>query len=215
MKKYYNIVTIFLICYFVFLGTKFYYSRQVKTVEVVREVEKIIEKKAEISGETIRLSMADIGKLCTAEYTYTHVERVDSSKEINGFEIPFTTATFIYSYEGTISAGIDFTKIKIIKNNMTKEINVMLPDVEIISSDVDQDSFKLYDEKNNIFNPIKVTDVADSFANLKNTEEQKAIRKGLLERAKTNAATLVENFMLASYDVKDYKINVLFGTIER
>lgn len=215
MKKYYNIVTIFFICYFVFLGTKLYYSRQVKTVEVVREVEKIIEKKAEISGETIRLSMADIGKLCTAEYTYTHVERVDSSKEINGFEIPFTTATFIYSYEGTISAGIDFTKIKIIKNNMTKEITVMLPDVEIISSDVDQNSFKLYDEKNNIFNPIKVTDVADSFANLKNIEEQKAIRKGLLERAKTNAATLVENFMLASFDVRDYKINVLFGTIER
>ena len=84
-----------LACLAVFWGTKFYYSRQVKTVEVIREipVEKIIEKEVEISGEAIRVNMANIGKLCTAEYSYTHVERVDSQREIQGFKVPFTTAT--------------------------------------------------------------------------------------------------------------------------
>lgn len=214
MKKYYNIATIVFICYLIFLGTKFYYSRQVKTVEIVREVERIIAKEIEISGETIRNSMVNIGKLCTAEYSYTHVERVDSSRELYGYEIPFTTATFIYSYDGTILAGIDFTKIQITKNDVTKKITVTLPDVEIISSDVDQNSFKLYDEKNNIFNPIHVTDVADSFANLKNSEEQKAINNGLLDRAKENAVTLVENFLLSSYDVRHYKIEVVFNAAQ-
>ena len=107
--------------------------------------------------------MENIGKLCTAEYSYTHVERADNSREIIGFKIPFTTATYIYSYDGTIMAGIDFTKIQIDKNDSEKLITVMLPDVEIISSDVDQSSFALYDEKNNIFNPISVSDVAESF----------------------------------------------------
>lgn len=212
MQKYLNSLAFVLICYIVFLGTKFYYGRQVKTVEVVREVERIIAKEVEISGETIRNSMSNIGKLCTAEYSYTHVERVDSAKELYGYEIPFTTATFIYSYDGTILAGIDFTKIQINKNDRTKKITVTLPDVEIISSDVDQNSFKLYDEKNNIFNPIHVTDVADSFANLKNSEEQKAIDNGLLDRAKENAVTLVENFLLSSYDVRNYDIEVIFYT---
>lgn len=212
MQKYLNSLAFVLICYIVFLGTKFYYGRQVKTVEVVREVERIIAKEVEISGETIRNSMANIGKLCTAEYSYTHVERVDSARELYGYEIPFTTATFIYSYDGTILAGIDFTKIQINKNDRTKKITVTLPDVEIISSDVDQNSFRLYDEKNNIFNPIHVTDVADSFANLKNSEEQKAVDNGLLDRARENAVTLVENFLLSSYDVRNYDIEVIFNT---
>lgn len=201
-----------LACLAVFWGTKFYYSRQVKTVEVIREipVEKIIEKEVEISGEAIRVNMANIGKLCTAEYSYTHVERVDSQREIQGFRIPFTMATFIYSYDGTIMAGIDFTKIQIDKRDTARIITITLPAVEIISSEVDQNSFQLYDEKNNIFNPISVTDVADSFADLKNTEEQKAIDEGLLDKAEANAILLVENLMRGSYDMGDYEIEVRF-----
>ena len=217
MKKIINtiayIFTLVLACGCVFWGTKKYYSKQPELIEVIKEieVEKVIEKEVEISGETIRASMANIGRLCTAEYNYTHVERVDSSREIKGFEIPFTTATFIYSYNGTIMAGIDFTKIQIEKDDIAKVITVTLPNVEIISSDVDQNSFELYDEKNNIFNPISVADVADSFADLKNSEEQKAIEEGLLEKAKTNAISLVENFMHGSYDVEEYTIKILFG----
>lgn len=214
-KVIYLIVTV-LLCLGIFWGTKFYYSRQIKTVEVIKEiqVEKEVEKKIQISGETIRSSMANIGKLCTAEYNYTHVEHVESSRELNGFKIPFTTTSFIYSYDGTIMAGIDFTKIQIDKNDVKKIITVTLPDVEIISSDVDQNSFKLYDEKNNIFNPINVTDVAESFANLKNTEEKKAIEKGLLGKARESAILLVKNFMCGSYDISGYEIEVLFETAE-
>ncbi len=205
-------LVIVLFCCGLFFGTKYYYSKQIKTVEVIKEipVEKIIQKEVQISGETIRISMANIGKLCTAEYKYTHVERADSSREIKGFKIPFTTATFIYSYDGTIMAGIDFSKIQIDKNDTKKIIEITLPNAEIISSDVDQNSFELYDEKNNIFNPISVTDVADSFSNLKGSEEKKAIKKGLLDKANANAVTLVENFMHGSYEVGDYEIKVLF-----
>ena len=208
------VMAIVLLCCGVFWGTKYYYSKQVETVEIIREipVETVIEKEIQISGETIRSNMANIGKLCTAEYNYTHVEKVDSSREINGFKVPFTSSKFIYSYDGTIMAGIDFTKIQIDKKDVEKIITVTLPDVEIISSDVDQDSFKLYDEKNNIFNPISVTDVADSFADLKNSEERKAIENGLLDKARESAIILVENFMRGSYDVGDYEIKVLFET---
>lgn len=152
--------------------------------------------------------MEDIGKLCTAEYSYTHVEHVDDSKKIKGFKIPFTTSTFTYSYDGSIKAGIDFTKIQVDKDDTEKRITVTLPEVEIISSEVDQNSFQLYDEKNSIFNPIAVTDVTDSFTALKESEEKKAIEKGLFEQAKENAVAVVKNFM-RSYGVEDYQIDVL------
>ena len=213
MKKTFNIaielIVVVLICCGIFFGTKYYYSRQVKEVEVIREVEKVVEKEIQISGETIRSNMSNIGKLCTAEYDFTHVEHVDSSREINGFKIPFTKSMFIYSYDGTIMAGIDFTDIQVDKDDTEKTITVILPDVEIISSEVYHDSFQLYDEKNNIFNPISVTDVADSLVDLENSEKEKAIGDGLLDKARTNAITLVENF-IGSYDVGEYEIVVEF-----
>lgn len=220
MKKVFSRVIISLgialFCGGVVIGVKYYYSKQIKTVEVVKEVpvETIIEKEIQISGETIRDSMANIGELCTAEYSYTHVENVDSSREIKGFKIPFTTASFIYSYDGVVMAGIDFTKIQIEKNDIQKIITVVLPDVEIIASDIDQNSFQLYDEKNNIFNPISVSDMADSITDLKNSEEKRAVEKGLFDRARANAILLTENFMHGSYDVEEYKIEVQFDTIE-
>ena len=179
MKKIFNIavglIIVVLICCGIFIGTKYYYSKQVKEVEVIREVEKVVEKEIEkeiqISGENIRSNMSNIGKLCTAEYNYTHVEHVDSSREIKGFKIPFTKSMFIYSYDGAVMAGIDFTEIQIDKDDMEKTITVTLPDAEIISSEVYHDSFQLYDEKNNIFNPISVTDVADSLVDLENSEK--------------------------------------------
>ena len=213
MKKIFNIavelIVVVLICCGIFFGTKYYYSKQVKEVEVIREVEKVVEKEIQISGETIRSNMSNIGKLCTAEYNYTHVEHVDSSREIKGFKIPFTKSMFIYSYDGAIMAGIDFADIQIDKDDTEKTITVILPDVEIISSEVYHDSFQLYDEKNNIFNPISVTDVADSLVDLENSEKEKAIGDGLLDKARTNAITLVENF-IGSYDVEEYEIIVEF-----
>lgn len=218
LKKVRNLFAIVLICCGAFLAAKFYFARENQTNEVVKEVvvekEVVIEKEVEISGETIRSNMVNIGKLCTAEYSFTHVERVDSSREIKGFKIPFTTATFIYSYDGTITAGIDFTKIQIDKNDINKEITIVLPEADVISSDVDQDSFKLYDEKNNIFNPISVTEITDSFSDLKESEEKKAIEEGLLDKAKENAKVLVENFIRGSYNIEDYDIEVLFDTID-
>lgn len=46
-----NVIVIAFVCCCIFFGTKYYYSKQVKTVEVVKEVEKVIEKETQISGE--------------------------------------------------------------------------------------------------------------------------------------------------------------------
>lgn len=202
-----------LLCWIIFQAKKYEDSRQVRTVEVIREVKtsRITEKEIEISGETIRFGLSRIGKLSTAEYQYTHVEQFESVREIQGFKLPFTSSKFIYSYDGTITAGIDFTRIQVDKNDKTRRITVMLPEAEILSSAVDQDSFQLYDEKNNIFNPIRVADVSTSLARLKTSEEQKAVENGLLTTAMTNAVALVKNFMHATWPLDDYRIEVIFA----
>ena len=105
-------------------GTALYFKHTIdvqnRTIETlvnqepqVVEKEKIIEKEVEITSVTIRDGLRDIGKLCTAEYYFTHVTTFDSQKQINGFIIPLTKSSFVYSYDGTIYAGIDFTKITV------------------------------------------------------------------------------------------------------
>ena len=49
-----------------------------------------------------------------------------------------------------------------------------------------------------------------TFAELKNSEEEKAKKEGLFDKARTNATALVENFMRGSYDVGGYVIKVSF-----
>lgn len=169
-----------------------------------------IGKTIELSGETIRSNIANIGKLATAEYSYTHVEHFDSSRAIGNFKIPLTKTSYIFSYDGIIIAGVDFTQANVNKNDTNKTITITLPEVEIISSDVDQNSFQLYDEKKNIFNPTDVTDYAESFADLKASEEQNAIDKGLFDDAKANACTIINSYM-SSLNITNYTINATFA----
>lgn len=201
-------------------GTKVYMEKQYEeqitaltdlanSKEPVKVVEeKIIEKEAEVNGATIESGLRNIGKLCTAEYYFTHVSSFKSSKELKGFTLPMTTASFVYSYDGKILAGVDFTKITVNKNDESKTIIITIPAAETISADIDTDSFKLYDEKNNVFNPITVTDVTSTYAELVKDEGEKAKKNGLFDRAHDNAVTLIENFMRSTYPVEDYSIFV-------
>lgn len=201
-------------------------SKEPETVEVEREVvvEKVIEKEKVISGSTIESGISNIGKLCTAEYHFTHVESFEDTMYLNtgsltipgtnisfkDISIPGTKSYFIYSYDGKVTAGVDFESVEVVKDDENRSIRVILPEVEIISSSVDPESFKLYDEKNSIFNRYGVTEVADSFADMLKAEEDKAKKDGLLIQARDNARLLVENFVRAGYNVGDYSVQVVY-----
>ena len=84
-------------------------------------------------------------------------------------------------------------------------IIVKLPEVEITGADIDNDSFQKLDESNNIFNPISVEDLNDAQKELKDKMIDRAVEKGVLDIAKSNAETVLGG-MLASptgeYEVK-------------
>lgn len=214
-----SVVCLMLAIILTFVLTSNHYKKKQPEVEYrekVIETEKIVKEDIVISGKTMEAGINNIGLLATAEYYFTHVENYKSSKEIEvswlekTFEIPGTTSGFIYSYDGVVMAGIDFTKVKVEKTEDTKKIVVTLPQAAIMSSSIDPDSFKLYDEKNNIFNPIEVRDVTDSLNDLLKTEEEKALSTGLIDKANDNATNLVTNFLKSTYHAEEYEISVEF-----
>lgn len=214
-KKIRKIVTIVILLFVIAVTgivvwkcTSVYYKKhpQTEVKEVVNTQNVYIEKDITISGETIEKGIQDIGKLNTAEYYFTHVETFDSTKSINDWPILGTNSSFIYSYDGKIFAGIDFEKIRIEKNDTIKEITITMPEAEIISSEIDPDSCVVYEEKNNVFNPIHVDDVTNSINDMIDNEVSKAIDNGILDRAEKNAQMLIENFVKSGYQIEKYKI---------
>ena len=175
------------------------------TKEPVNSIE---EKTTSVAGTTIQSGLRDIGKLVTEEYFFTHVEDFKSAKQVHGFEIPLTKSSYLYSYDGTIQAGVNFAKISVDKNDTDKTVVITVPKAEITSVEIDEDSFKVYDEKSNIFNPIKLEDFNKSQDDLKQYEKDNAVKKGVLEKAQNNAGVLIKNFVMSTYDLKGYKVDV-------
>lgn len=168
----------------------------------------IVDTSTQLTGETIRDGLCDIGELATEEYYFTRVETYDSSKNISGFKVPFTTSRFVYSYDGVVKAGIDFTAIEVEKDDLKKTITVTLPASEILDCSIDPETFELYDEKNSVFNPVSITDYNDSFEEMAEAAREDALAKGVLERADNNAQMLIKNLIMSTYDVSDYYIEI-------
>lgn len=179
-----------------------------------KDDEGIIQDDIALLNETISSGLKDMGELVTAEYYFSSSETVQGVKVLDltslGIDfktnIPLTGNSFTYSYDGEIMAGIDFKEIEINIDKDNKTINIKLPQAKIISSSVDPDSYKFYEIKNNILNPINPEDYAVSFADLIHSEEEKAIEKGLLDKAIKNGQTIIRNFVKAY--TEGYKINI-------
>ena len=156
------------------------------------------------SIEVIKEKLKETSELNTGSYLCTTVVTKADSRKIKGWKIPLTQKSFTVSYDGTVKAGIkDLTKAKVTQHE--KNVVVKLPAVEITSTEIDNDSFKMLDESNNIFNPISVEDLNDAQKELKKEMEERAIEKGVLELAKSNAEALIAEMLkspIGAYDIK-------------
>lgn len=188
-------------------------KRSDKYKELIDDVKKepvIIKEEVEVSSEMIAEELQSIGELATYEYLFTEVMNSSNTKTINGkFNIPFTTTSFIYSYDGVIKAGIDFTQITVEKSDNEKRITVCLPEAKILSCELDFDSFKIYDEKTSIFNKLTLSDVNASLVELENSATEKALSKDILKKATRNAEKMVGEFLRSAYNAKGFSVKVI------
>lgn len=155
-------------------------------------------------SQTTKLGFEDIGELATQEANCTEVNVTEDVRKLFGIDIPFTQSKYIYSYNVIVKAGYDFGEIRYeVKKD---SIKVKLPEVRILSSQVDEDSFRVYHEKESIFNQIRLEENNAAFAKLKEQAEKDAVANGLYENARSNAKTILKGNFAQAYDLDDYKI---------
>lgn len=154
--------------------------------------------------KTTKLGFEDIGELATQEAYCTQVSVTEASRELFGMQIPFTQSKYIYSYDVLIKAGFDFQEIEWSEREHT--ILVKMPEVKLLSSEIDVESFKVYHDEESIFRPITLKENNQAMKKLRKQAEKDAIANGLLDNAKSNAEVMLKGFFGQEYDLKDYKL---------
>lgn len=70
-----------------------------------------------------------------------------------------------------------------------------MPNAEILSHEIDNNSIETLDEKDGLFNPVKVEDVRQFDTVSKDAMEDRAIENGILDKALKNAEDIIEKLV--------------------
>ena len=157
-----------------------------------------------IESKTTRLGFENIGELATQVAYTTNVSKLENTSQIFGINVPGTTASYIFSYDVQIKAGLDFADVRVSADETTHTVTVTLPEIRVLSCELDQDSLKVWNEQKNIFNPLSIDDVNATQASLKEEAERNAVANGLLDNARANAELLLKSFLSRSYPEDQY-----------
>ena len=166
-----------------------------------------------VSDEKItEIGFENIGELATQSVTTTTVRVETKDLKLFNVSIPLTQSKYIYTYNTTIKAGINFSDVKWQlgdTDDTSHNIYVDIPEVKTLSADIDLDSFKVLHEENNIFSPITLTEHNDSLIQLRENALSDAINSGLYDRALDNAKTILTSCISQVYPSNEY--NIIFS----
>lgn len=166
-----------------------------------------------VSDEKItEIGFENIGELATQSVTTTTVRVETKDLKLFNVSIPLTQSKYIYTYNTTIKAGINFSDVKWQlgdTDDTSHNIYVDIPEVKTLSADIDLDSFKVLHEENNIFSPITLTEHNDSLIQLRENALSDAINSGLYDMALDNAKTILTSFISQVYPSNEY--NIIFS----
>ena len=168
--------------------------------------------KPEEEKKVTTMGFADVGKLVTQECRGTGVSMTKEARKLFGVKIPFTQSKYIYSYDVTVQAYLDFTKVEAIVDEINGTITVKMPDIELEEAHLHLDSFKVYHEAESIFKRITLEDFNADQTKLTNYVQTEAVRNGLIERAEENAKKLLEQFIGQMYNLDEFE-PIVFETI--
>lgn len=162
----------------------------------------------DITSELINNRLEDAKELTTLKYHYTNMGQFQNQSDFYGWKVPFTTKSFIVSYDGVINAGVDLVGAMVKVTG--KKIQIMIPHAKILSHEIYEDSLQVFLEKDSIFNPIKISDYNDFSMDQKQVVEEKAIDKGLLTEADKKSKEAIKDILRLDQYLKDYEITIEF-----
>ena len=163
----------------------------------------VVKEIVTVNTEMIKDGLKEMGTLITQEYYFTQVEEYKSTERVWIFD---SKASFIFSYDGVVTAGIDCNNVDITKDDEAKLITVKIPKSDIIGVNIDHDSFKIYEEKEGLWNKLDMTKYNNSIIEFENAAKTKALNKDILNKADESAKSLIESFVNSLIEDNEYSV---------
>lgn len=159
-----------------------------------------------ITNELLSQQLVAVSELTTLEYHYTNMGKFENQVDFYGWKVPLTKKSFIVAYDGVIRAGIDASAIEV--DVRGKSVTVTLPQPEILSHEIDDDSLEIFDESQFIFNPLQISDYTGFTTDQRGKIEERALQNGLLDEAKDKAESAVAQLLGLAPSMEDYQLTV-------
>ena len=153
---------------------------------------------AEAALEALHAKYPENSQMETIKYPFSDCDRFSYYQKIDDWQIPFTEKAFTMKWSGVITAGIDMNDVSITTNKAKDKLIVTLPAAKVISYTVNQNSFELLDERNNLFNPISLDDLPTLDEDIEQKMKDRTIDNGILRIAQENAELLIMDALRAA-----------------
>jgi hypothetical protein len=144
---------------------------------------------SQISAHTVVKEVLPVGEYASLAYRYTSVVKDINSKDLNGWTIPFTTRKYIFTYDGIMKLGIDGTRVRVEEAPDPVNgplIRVILPPIQILSHEINDDSIEVFEQSQTIFNEIKIEEAFKVTADRKREMEDKVLSGGAVDDARAS-----------------------------
>ena len=155
----------------------------------------------------LRDLLKPVGELVISKYYYTDADISDDYEDLNGWRIPLTTTKTAFLYSGVVSLGFDISDVSFEVDSENKVITITLPPIKILANEIDFNTFEYYDIQKSVFNSTTMEETNELNAKLKeHTAERIMKNEALLNQAKSNAESIIENFLKTAGNLDDYTI---------
>lgn len=210
-----NIIVILIVSLFVIgIGAGFVYlmksntKYEVENDELKKEIEKM--KKEQKETDAIREEIKQISEYAAYEFNYTSILYLSGKNNFYGFQLPGTGNRFIATIDGTIKIGIKCDNVALEqetgKDGQVTAVNISVPHSEILDNYPISDTLTVYDEKNNIFNPVTPEDYNELLSDAQKEEAKKVQKSDLLKKSDESIEYLLTSHLQAVYG-EDVTVN--------
>lgn len=149
-----------------------------------------------VTRTTLEEQIVSLSELVTKKYMYRNASHKEESKTwLWGWTMPFSDASLLATYDGTITTSIDLKEVKFSVDESTKTITATLPHSRIFDHNIPQETINVLEQKDSLFNELTFNDYNQFIAAEKPVMEEIAVQRGLLTEADEEAKKIIETFL--------------------
>lgn len=161
-------------------------------------------------ADAVRALLKPAEPLLTMTYCYTDANSYETYSEVWGKKMPFTTDSVILTCDGTISMAVDADAILYEVDAAAMEITVTLPEPQVISHELDEDSIQYYDVKSALFRATTLSDYTALIRGMKESIRERVVTEREFDRLTlAQAETVIRSCLSLSEVTADYAVTVI------